>query len=39
MTDVETITLSYTFYEVAEPQAAPRTTAQLSNSSPSASRN
>ncbi|MCB9931017.1 MAG: cytochrome c oxidase assembly protein [Alphaproteobacteria bacterium] len=39
MDTVETITLSYTFYEVAEPTAKPRDTAQLSESSPSASRN
>ncbi len=39
MASVATITLSYTFYEVAEPEAKPHNTAQLSVSSPSASRN
>ena len=36
---VETITLSYTFYEAEEPKAKPQNTAELSVSSPSASRN
>jgi len=39
MADVATITLSYTFYEVAEPEAKPQNTAQFSATSPSASRN
>lgn len=39
MEHVETITLSYTFYEAEEPKAKPQSTAELSVSSPSASRN
>jgi len=39
MATVETITLSYTFYEVAEPEAKPQDTAQLTVSPSSASRN
>jgi cytochrome c oxidase assembly protein subunit 11 len=39
MADVTTITLSYTFYEALDPKPTPQTTAQLSKSPASASRN
>ncbi len=39
MSDVTTITLSYTFYEAIDPKSTPQATAQLTNSPASASRN